>query len=73
MESNPDEFNLHGGKWASLFNHVKERVLDGNKNRLVILQDFECEALWGRFVKAGQAQLLTYVMKTILENDKHEQ
>lgn len=72
MESHPEEFNLHSGKWANLFGHVKERVVDGNKNRLIILQDFECDALWGRFVKAGQAQLLTYVMKNILEVDKDE-
>ncbi len=72
MESHPGEFNLNTGKWANLFGHVKERVVDGNKNRLVILSDGECDMLWGKFIKAGQKQLHSFVMQKILEGEKDE-
>ena len=69
MDSHPGEFNLNTGKWANLFGHVKERVVDGNKNRLVILSDGECDMLWGKFIKAGQKQLHSFVMQKILEGN----
>ncbi len=67
MESHPEEFGLaKGTKWADFFNQVKRRAVDNDKNVLVILDDQECEMLWGRFKEAGKKQLLTYVMKKIL-------
>ena len=73
MESHPGEFNLNGGKWCDLFNHIKERAVDKNKNRLIILSDYECDMLWGKFVKAGQKQLHSYVMRRILEVNEEKE
>jgi hypothetical protein len=73
MESHPEEFNLHGGKWGELFSHIKERVVDEEQNRLVILSNYECEMLWGKFVKAGQKQLHKYVMRRIFDVDEKKE
>ena len=73
METHPDEFKLNtSSKWHELFNVVKRRVLDKNKDALVILDDFECEMLWGKFKDAGRRSLHGYVMKIILEEPKDE-
>jgi len=66
MESHPEEFNLQSGKWSNLLAHFKERVVDGNKNRLIILSDMECTMVWEKFKSAGKRQLHSYVMKTII-------
>ncbi len=67
MESHPEEFGLaKTSRWSDLFNQVKRRVIDNDRNVLVILEDQECEMLWGKFKEAGKKQLLTYVMKKIL-------
>ncbi len=71
MGSHPEEFNLSGGKWGELFNVVKQRAVDGNKDKLVVLDDFEVEMLWSKFCDAGRDQLHSYVMQRIL-NPKGE-
>lgn len=72
MESHPTEFNLQSGKWYELLHEIKERAVDKNKNRLIILSDMECDMLWGKFVKAGQQTLLQYVTKKILGGADNE-
>ena len=66
MESHPEEFQLGKGKWGHLMDIVKVHVVDGKKDALIILDDFETEMLWYKFKAAGQKQLRAYVMKTIL-------
>lgn len=72
MESHPEEFTLLAdSKWGGLFNQVKKRVVNADKNVLIILEDFECEILWNKFKAAGKKQLHAFVMRTIL-NPKGE-
>lgn len=72
MESHPEEFSLLAdSRWGNLFNQVKRRVVNGDSNILIILEDFECEMLWSKFKAAGKKQLHAFVMRTIL-NPKGE-
>lgn len=72
MESHPEEFRLDSGKWAGLLGHVKKRVVDSNKDALIIIDDFEAEILWNKFKAAGQKQLHAFVMKKIIEGADNE-
>jgi len=65
MKSHPEEFNVSTGSWSGLFQVVRQRA-EGNKDKMVVLDDFEIEMLWAKFRHAGREQLHTYVMKTIL-------
>lgn len=70
METHYDEFRLEGtSKWGHLMSIVRRRVLDKDENALIILDDFECEMLWGKFRAAGKKQLHNYVMEKILKGD----
>jgi hypothetical protein len=70
METHYDEFRLEGtSKWGHLMSIVRRRVLDKDENALIILDDFECEMLWGKFRAAGKKQLHSYVMEKILKGD----
>lgn len=67
MESHPDEFKLNtSSDWHELFSVVKRRVVDKDKDALIILDDFECEMLWGKFKETGKRSLHSYVMNNIL-------
>ena len=73
MEEYPDEFKLNtSSKWHELFSVIKRRVMDKDKDALIILDDFECEMLWGKFKEAGKKSLHSYVMDKILVGDKDE-
>ena len=69
MESNPDEFMLNSSsKWHQVLLTVKKRI-DGDKDSLVILEDFECEMLWNKFKAAGKKTFHAFIMAKILEGD----
>lgn len=72
MESHPEEFALNSSsKWHSFLTVVKKRI-DGDKDALVILEDFECEMMWNKFKAAGKKSLHSFVMAKILEGDENE-
>jgi len=73
MESHPDEFALNStSKWHSFLSVVKKRVVDNDKDSLLILDDFEVEMLWNKFRHAGKKSLHAFVMQKILEGKKDE-
>lgn len=73
MESNPDEFALNSSsKWHSFLEVVRRRVMDGDKNALIILDDFECQMLWNKFKHAGKKSLHAFVMSKILEGNDND-
>jgi hypothetical protein len=73
MESHPDEFALNStSKWHSFLSVVKRRVADGDKDALIVLDDFEVEMLWNKFRHAGKKSLHAFVMQKILEGKKDE-
>ena len=68
MDSHPEEFALNSSsKWHSFLSVVKKRVVDGDKDALLILDDFEVEMVWNKFRVVGKHQLHSFVMKKILE------
>lgn len=72
MDTHPEEFRLEENtKWGRLMAIVKARVVDRDPNAFIVLEDFECEMLWGKFKAAGKKQLLNFVMEKIL-NPKGE-
>ncbi len=73
MESHPEEFALNNtSKWQNFLEVVKRRVVDGNKDALIILEDFECDMLWNKFKAAGKKSLHAFVMQKILEGNGDE-
>lgn len=73
MDSHPEEFALNNSsKWNALLSVVKKRVVDGDKDSLIILDDFECEMVWNKFRTVGKHQLHSFVMKKILEGSDDE-
>lgn len=68
MDSHPAEFRLNSGKWASLLNTVKKRVVDKQSDALIILDQYEAEMLWGKFVAVGKEELLKFVAQKIMED-----
>lgn len=73
MDSHPEEFALNStSKWHSFLTVVKKRVVDGDKDALIILDDFECDMLWNKFKVVGKHQLHSFVMKKILEGSAEE-
>jgi hypothetical protein len=72
MESHPEEFALNSSsKWHSFLTVVKKRI-DGDKDALVILEDFECEMMWNKYKAAGKKSLHSFVMAKILEGNGDE-
>ena len=68
MESHPEEFALNStSKWHNLLSVVKKRAVDGDKDALIVLDDFEVEMVWNKFRVVGKHQLHSFVMKKILE------
>jgi hypothetical protein len=68
MDSHPEEFALNSSsKWHSFLSVVKKRVVDGDKDALLILDDFEVEMVWNKFRVVGKHQLHSFVMRKILE------
>jgi hypothetical protein len=68
MDSHPEEFALNStSKWHNLLSIVKKRVVDGDKDALLILDDFEVEMVWNKFRVVGKHQLHSFVMRKILE------
>lgn len=73
MESHPDEFALNSSsKWHTFLTVVKKRVVDGDKDALIILEDFECEMMWNKYKAAGKKSLHTFIMQKILEGNGNE-
>lgn len=73
MDSHPEEFALNSSsKWHSFLTVVKKRVVDGDKDALIILDNFECEMVWNKFRVVGKHQLHSFVMKKILEGSNVE-
>lgn len=73
MDSHPEEFALNSSsKWHSFLTVVKRRVVDGDKDALIVLDDFECDILWNKFRIVGKHQLHSFVMKKILEGADEE-
>lgn len=73
MDSHPEEFALNStSKWQNLLTVVKRRVVDGDKDALIVLDDFECDILWNKFRIVGKHQLHSFVMKKILEGADEE-
>lgn len=74
MESHHEEFALNStSKWHTFLGVLKSRVVDGNKDAFIVLEDFECEMLWGKFKHAGKKSLHTFIMKKILEGDDKDE
>lgn len=74
MESYPDEFALNSpSKWHALLEVIRRRVVDADKNALIVLDDFEAEMLWNKFRQAGKKSLHKYIMKKILEGDDKDE
>ena len=70
MESNPEEFMLNSSsKWHQVLLTVKKRV-DGDKDALVILEDFEIDMLWNKFKSAGKKTFHAFIMAKILEGNE---
>lgn len=68
MESHPEEFALNSSsKWHSFLTVVRKRVVDNDKDALIILDDFEAEMIWNKFRVVGKHQLHSFVMRKILE------
>ena len=73
MDSHPEEFALNStSKWHNLLLVVKRRVADGDKDSLIVLDDFEVEMVWNKFRVVGKHQLHSFVMKKILEGADEE-
>lgn len=73
MESHPEEFALNStSKWHQFLSVVKKRVIDGDRDALIILDDFECDMMWNKFKTAGKKSLHSFVMAKILEGDGDE-
>ena len=73
METNPEEFALNSSsKWHDFLNVLKRRVVDKDKDMLIILDDYETNALWKQFRTAGRKSLHSFVMRKILQGDKDE-
>jgi len=73
MDSHPDEFALNSSsKWHHLLEVVKRRAVNGDKDALIILEDFEVEMLWGKFKAAGKKTLHSFIMQKILEGNENE-
>lgn len=73
METNPEEFALNSSsKWHDFLNVLKRRAVDGDKDMLIILDDYETDALWKQFKAAGRKSLHNFVMRKILQGDKNE-
>lgn len=73
MDSHHEEFALNNtSKWHQFLSVLKQRVVDGNKDALIILDDFEVDMLWGKFKHAGKKSLHTFIMKKILEGNENE-
>jgi hypothetical protein len=70
MESHPEEFALNStSKWQNLLTVVKRRVVDGDKDSLIVLDDFEVEMVWNKFRHAGKKSLHAFIMQKILEGN----
>jgi hypothetical protein len=68
MESHPEEFALNStSKWHNLLSVVKKRAVDGDKDALIVLDDFEVEMVWNKYRAVGKKSLHLFVMQKILE------
>ena len=73
MESHPEEFALNStSKWHNVLSVVKRRVSDGDKDSLIVLDDFEVEMVWNKFRHAGKKSLHAFIMQKILEGEKDD-
>jgi hypothetical protein len=73
MESHPEEFALNStSKWHNLLSVVKKRAVDGDKDALIVLDDFEVEIVWNKFRHAGKKSLHAFIMQKILEGEDNE-
>ena len=73
MESHPEEFALNStSKWHNLLSVVKRRVADGDKDSLIVLDDFEVEMVWNKFRHAGKKSLHAFIMQKIIEGEKDD-
>lgn len=73
MESHPEEFALNStSKWHNLLSVVKKRAVDGDKDALIVLDDFEVEIVWNKFKHAGKKSLHAFIMQKILEGKDNE-
>ena len=69
MISNPEEFHLsNGGKWADYLSMLHQRV-SGDINVLVMLDDAECEFMWGKYVETAKKNLHQNFMKRLLRDE----
>jgi hypothetical protein len=70
MESHPEEFALNStSKWHNLLSIVKKRVVDGDKDAFIILDEFEVEMVWNKYRAAGKRSLHAFIMGKILEGN----
>jgi hypothetical protein len=51
---------------------VKKRAVDGDKDALIVLDDFEVEIVWNKFKHAGKKSLHAFIMQKILEGKDNE-
>jgi hypothetical protein len=73
MESHPEEFALNStSKWHNLLSVVKKRAVDGDKDALIVLDDFEVEMVWNKYKAAGKKSLHAFIMQKILEGKDNE-
>ncbi len=75
MDSNPDEFHLkRGGKWADVLNLCRQRITGtgDDKLHLIVLQDFEINMIWNKFMETGRNELNKEFMRRILLSGEQE-
>lgn len=72
IESHPDEFREHFGKWEDIQNAVADRV-GGERNRLRGLTDEEVEAIFNKLKEhIWGPQFDAHVMEKVLDPQREE-
>jgi hypothetical protein len=72
IESHPDEFREHFGKWEDIQNAVADRI-GGERNRLRGLTDEEVEAIFNKLKEhIWGPQFDTHVMEKVLDPQREE-
>ncbi len=72
IESHPDEFREHFGKWEDIQNAVADRV-GGERNRLRGLTDEEVEAIYNKLKEhVWGPQFDEHVMEKVLDPQREE-
>ncbi len=69
MESNPEEFAPHSGKWKDITNSIEQYGRGGAPSDLTFLTEHERSTLWEKYCEARKKHLHHSVMERILVNE----